>query len=330
MPCKKTYLYKAFKMSTIRHSRRLAAKPRVDYSELEEEEIVHMMPTARRSHRLVATPTINYTEMDDDDEAPVPAVGLAAPAVGLAAPAPAIGLAAPAPAPAPAVRITEAAEKKRHVNHMRELLAKCDNSKGKSEKAALAIEIMQYILTCVAFCNAHPRFRDAIVAKCYEFKKYEGDMPELVSACDAVLCVFGKPLEVPVVLPVLLPSGSCGDCHGCENEEEKLRAIMEARHAKKAVPVPVPAPAPAPVDAAFLREHLRRIQGEMEDAETEGYFHSLVTDYLTYVRKPEVLAALKASPSDRMIARGIIRQYENDLCCYHEEDMVDFLYLCPV
>lgn len=314
MPCKKTYLYKAFKMSTIRHSRRLAAKPTVNYSELEEEEIVHMMPTARRSHRLVATPTINYSELDDDDEAPVPAVGLAAPAPA----------SAPAPVPAPDIRITEAAEKKRHVNHMRELLAKCDNSKGKSEKAALAIEIMQYILTCVAFCNAHPRFRDAIVAKCYEFKKYEGDMPELVSACDAVLCVFGESLEVPAVLPVLLPSGSCGDCHGCENEEEKLRAIMEARHAKKA------APAPVPVDAAFLREHLRRIQGEMEDAETEGYFHSLVTDYLTYVRKPEVLAALKASPSDRMIARGIIRQYENDLCCHHEESMVDFLYLCPV
>ena len=253
-------------MSTIRHSRRLAAKPTVNYSELEEDEIVHMMPTARRSHRLAATPTINYTEPDDDD--------------------------------------------------------------GKSEKAALAIEIMQYILTCVAFCNAHPRFRDAIVAKCYEFKKYEGDMPELVSACDAVLHMFDESLEVPAVLPVLLPSGSCGDCHGCENEEEKLRAIMEARHAKKAAPAP--APAPVPVDATFLREHLRRIQGEMEDAETEGYFHSLVTDYLTYVRKPEVLAALKASPSDRMIARGIIRQYENDLCCYHEEDMVDFLYLCPV
>ena len=298
-------------MSTIRHSRRLAAKPTVNYSELEEDEIVHMMPTARRSHRLTATPTINYSELDDDDEAPVPA------------PVP-----VPVPAPAPAINITEAAEKKRHVAHIKNLLDKCDNSKGKSEKAALAIEIMQYILTCEAFCNAHPRFRDCVVAKCYEFKKYEGDMSELVSACDAVLCVFGKPLEVPVVLPVLLPSGSCGDCHGCENEEEKLRAIMEARHAKKVVPAP--APAPVPVDAAFLREHLRRIQGEMEDAETEGYFHSLVTDYLTYVRKPEVLAALKASPSDRMIARGIIRQYENDLCCHHEEAMVDFLYLCPV
>jgi hypothetical protein len=235
------------------------------------------------------------------------------------------------------IRITEEPvdeEKRRIISRVKELLDKCDNSKGKPAKAAVAIEIMQYILTCKGFCDAHPRFRDTVLAKCYEFKKYEGGLPELVSACDAVLHMFGKPLEVPAQLPVaVLPPGACGDCSDCKATEEKRRAELEAHYAKaaaRAAEKAAAASAVVPVDLVFLRQQLRRIQGEMEDAETDGYFHSLVTDYLTYVRKPEVLAALKTSPSDRMMARGIIRQYENDLCCHHEEAMDDFLALCPV
>ena len=299
-------------MSTpVRHSRRLAAKPRVNYSELEEDELI----AVRTSSRLAAKPRVDYSEKEE----PAPAVGLAAPAAVIT------------------IRITEKPvdeDKARHVAHIKSLLLKIDNIKGdKPARAAVAVEIMEYILTCKEFCDKHERFRDTIIAKCYELKKFEGaEFPAVASACEAVLHMFGKPLEVPTVLPVVMPSGACGNCPGCKATEAKLRTELEARHAKKAARAAEKAAAPAvvPVDLVFLRQQLRRIQGEMEDAETDGYFHSLVTDYLTYVRKPEVLAALKTSPSDRMMARGIIRQYECDLCCHHEEAMDDFLALCPV
>jgi hypothetical protein len=288
--------------AAIRRSRRLAAKPAVNYQE--EDEMIAVASPVRKSSRLAAKPAVNYSELDEDE--------VAAPAVTIS------------------IRIADKPvdeEKTRHIAHIKGLLLKIDNIKGdKPARAAGAVEIMHYVLTCKAFCDAHPRFREAVAAKCYELKKYEGEeFPEVASACDAVLHMFGKPLEVPAALPVVLSPGSCGDCSGCKKEEEKLRANLEKRHAKKkeeAVPVSV--------DIVFLRQHLRRIQGEMEDAETEGYFHSLVDDYLIYVRKPEVLAALKASPSDRMMARAIIRQYENDLCCHHVTSMEEFLKLCPV
>jgi hypothetical protein len=308
-------------MSTpVRHSRRLAAKPRVNYSELDEDEFV----VVRTSSRLAAKPRVDYAEKEET-----------APAVSLPAPA------SPAPAAVITIRITEKPvdeEKQRIISHFKGLLLKIDNIKGdKPARAAGAVEIMQYTLTCKEFCDKHPRFRDTVIAKCYELKKYNGEeFPEVASACDAVLHMFGKPLEVPTVLPVVMPSGACGDCSGCKTTEEKLRAELEARHVKaaaKAAEKPAPAPAPAapvPVDIFFLRQQLRRIQGEMEDAETDGYFHSLVDDYLAYVRKPEVLEALKKSPSDRMIARGIIRQYEGELCGHHQETLDDFLALCPI
>jgi hypothetical protein len=303
-------------MSTAtRQSRRLAAKPRVNYSELEEEVVAApVVNSVRRSSRLAAKPRVTYQDEDEDEAEAEDA--MAAPVVTIS------------------IRITEKpvdTEKTRHVAYIKGLLLKIDNIKGdKPARAAVAVEIMQYILTCKAFCDAHPRFRDTVVAKCYELKKYEcEEFPAVASACDAVLHMFGKPLEVPAALPVVLSPGSCGDCSGCKKEEEKLRANLEARHAKKKEKAEAPAPV-VPVDIVFLRQHLRRIQGEMEDALTEGYFHSLVDDYLIYIRKPNVLAALKASPSDRMMARAIIRQYENDLCGHHEDAMLDFLELCPV
>lgn len=92
-------------------------------------------------------------------------------------------------------------EEKRHIKRMNELMGRLTSIKGtrgRSAQADVAIELMEYFLTCKDFCDKYPIFRSVVIAKCNQFKGVDSiEFPALGAACDKVLRMFGE-LEAPV------------------------------------------------------------------------------------------------------------------------------------
>jgi hypothetical protein len=186
-----------------RRSKRLAAKPAVNYTEEEvEEEIPAVLPAIVVSETPAVLPTVVVTETPK--------------------------VAAPAPAKS---KLSD--EEHRIVAHIKGFLDRCNAAKEKKTRAAIATEFFYFIAVfCKEFCTKHKRFGDTVIEKAYEFKKYESEYVALMEAADKVLLTLGSPLDVPEPLPVPLPVGKCGSCDRCRAEADNIRARIEATYQK--------------------------------------------------------------------------------------------------
>lgn len=110
-------------------------------------------------------------------------------------------------------------EEKRHIKRMNELMGRLTSIKGtrgRSAQADVAIELMEYFLTCKDFCDKYPIFRSVVIAKCNQFKGVDSiEFPALGAACDKVLRMLGEletaekkqeavVLAAPAPVPVLV------------------------------------------------------------------------------------------------------------------------------
>ncbi len=57
------------------------------------------------------------------------------------------------------------------VNEIKNLLNKCDATKGRANKALMAIKILEYVIKQITFMAAHERFCIAVVSKAKEFQQ---------------------------------------------------------------------------------------------------------------------------------------------------------------
>ncbi len=296
-----------------RRSARLAAKPAVSYSE--EDETPQMLAKKfkldrykvgpapsppRRSARLAAKPAVDYTDDDDDSIYVEPNAPAPAPAGSLASLAVLI-----------TTRIKEKRmkeeEKLRHVTFIRQQLALMEPLKGNPEgRAAVSASIMNYLAShCLNFLAVHPRFRDTVVAKCYEFKKYESEYTQLIAACDRLLISLGLPTAVPTVLPVAPSKDGCGSCPGCLERADKERAKMEARYAA------VAAKKKAALEAASgktIRATITKLSQKVDKA-GDATWETIAQELLRYAYRSATMDWLKANQADMMWVRGLVRGY---------------------
>jgi hypothetical protein len=68
-------------------------------------------------------------------------------------------------------RLHEEEQKKRDINAIRELLAKCDTAQNKVDRIEICIETFDYLYTRPLLIKIHDRFRSAITQKITEFEK---------------------------------------------------------------------------------------------------------------------------------------------------------------
>ena len=144
--------------ASIRRSRRLAAKPAVNYVEEDAEAVTEPKPTVatiRRSTRLAEKASLVVRETT----APVS---------------------------------TLSNEEKRMVAHIKGFLERIETAKGKEIKAAISAELFYFIaIFGKEFCAKHKRFGDTVIAKAYEFKKNESNSMGLMKAADTMLLTLG-------------------------------------------------------------------------------------------------------------------------------------------
>ena len=102
------------------------------------------------------------------------------------------------PVPVPALTPDTAAfvaveERNKHIAVIRVLLDMSETLKGKESKAVAAIKILDYVSgEALEFTKSSERFKDTVIKKCYEFKRVNSDMPNVVEKADAVLTKLGK------------------------------------------------------------------------------------------------------------------------------------------
>ena len=250
------------KIAPIRRSTRLAKKPAVNYAEVDEEVAVqvssvsektrpktpvyliasgsvatitipasapvslivtetHTPAPFRRSSRLAKKPAVNYAEVDEvvaEVVGPLPAPVPEKPVV--------TETVTSTPTPTPLT-----AEEKRICDHIKGCLERTEKTTGKAAKATIAVELFHFIAAFAKeFSAKHKRWSDTVIAKAYEFKKYEPERIALVEAADKVLLALGAQVEIPVPLPVILPPGICTADAGAY--ASRMRAEMETSYQK--------------------------------------------------------------------------------------------------
>ena len=119
----------------------------------------------------------------------------------------------PVPVPIPASTPTSLSESDRikHIAVIRVLLDMSETLKGKESKAVAAIKILDYVSgEALEFTNSSERFKNTLINKCYEFKRVNSDMPDVVEKADAVLTKLDK----------------C-PCRRCSNLAEPMNTIVQ-------------------------------------------------------------------------------------------------------
>ena len=119
----------------------------------------------------------------------------------------------PVPVPIPASTPTSLSESDRikHIAVIRVLLDMSETLKGKESKAVAAIKILDYVSgEALEFTNSSERFKNTLINKCYEFKRVNSDMPDVVEKADAVLTKLDK-----------FP------CRRCSNLAEPMNTIVQ-------------------------------------------------------------------------------------------------------
>ena len=97
-----------------------------------------------------------------------------------------------APVPAPME------EKGKHIAVFNVLLDICDAIKGKEGKAVVFLKLLDYASSdALEFTKGHCMFKDVVVNRCYEFKRFNSDMLQLVEKANTVLTKLGLSTIIP-------------------------------------------------------------------------------------------------------------------------------------
>ncbi len=89
-------------------------------------------------------------------------------------------------------------DKLKHVTVIKRLLDEFTQSHDKDTKVEKAINILNYISNeALEFTKNYKKFKNTIINKCYEFKKYESHRRELVEKSDEVLIKLGASTTIP-------------------------------------------------------------------------------------------------------------------------------------
>jgi hypothetical protein len=89
-------------------------------------------------------------------------------------------------------------DKNKHIEEIKGMLNECENTKGKENKAKIAIRILNYVINeAVDFTKSYPHFKETVINKCYEFKQLNSDMPDIVDKSNEVLVKFGASTTIP-------------------------------------------------------------------------------------------------------------------------------------
>ena len=161
------------------------------------------------------------------------------------APAPA----APAPAPPAPVPATSAeAEKTRHIEFIKGILADVDTAVGRDVRAMASKILFDYLAgSALEFVKNHPKFKDTVIAKGYELKRDAPEKVKMVESINRVLTALGMPLVQPVW---------CWGCNQtpCIGAAKPVNTVVQPITTTTPVPAPAPVAAPAPAPAPTRTE----------------------------------------------------------------------------
>jgi len=125
-------------------------------------------------------------------------------------PAP-IPIPVPVPVPAPVPASLSESDRIKHIAVIKVLLDMSETLKGKESKAVAAIKILDYVSgEALEFTKSSERFKNTLINKCYEFKRVNSDMPDVVEKADVVLTKLDK----------------C-PCSRCSNLAEPMNTIVQ-------------------------------------------------------------------------------------------------------
>ena len=102
----------------------------------------------------------------------------------------------------------------KHCSWLRQKLDVIDSLNEKEEKIPIALDILNYLSTdALEFTKHHPRFKAAVIKKCYEFKLGHPDIHCIIDASNRLLTVLGEQLAVSDVVIKELKCESCDKFH---------------------------------------------------------------------------------------------------------------------
>jgi hypothetical protein len=125
-------------------------------------------------------------------------------------------------------------EKIRHTNHIKELLIKCDTTRGLENKKNICRALMEYIGNeALDYTLAHDGFKNQVIKKCNEFKEVHPEFPDLIEVCNDTLRKLGISVTTPVTTPVpietsLTPARIYDSEH--DNRVELMKKILIQRN----------------------------------------------------------------------------------------------------
>jgi hypothetical protein len=160
-------------------------------------------------------------------------------------------VAAPKPAePAKTPATYPEDEKVKHVTAIKAMLATQEELKGKENKAANAIKILDYVSgEALDFTKSHERFKNTVINKCYEFKQDNADMPEVAKKADETLVKLGASTTIPADWKKPEMCRVCGGNHATPVLSKELNEVITAWEKSQS-----PVVAPKPVEPVKPKE----------------------------------------------------------------------------
>jgi hypothetical protein len=136
------------------------------------------------------------------------------------------------------------ADRTKHINAIKTMLAECDKTKGKENKAVIAIKILDYVSgEALDFTKSTDKFKEAVINKCYEIKQNNADMPEVVKKVDETLVKLGASTTIPDGWKKTDVCRACGDNHPTpvlsKGLNEVINACVDSQPPIVATPIPV-------------------------------------------------------------------------------------------
>jgi hypothetical protein len=189
-------------------------------------------------------------------------------------------VATPKPVAAPAAY--SEADKIKHVTAIKDMLAECEEARGKDNKEKIAIKLLDYVSgEALEFTKAHERFKDTVINKCYEFKQSEPDRKELVAKSDDVLTKLGASTTIPDGWKKTDRCRVCDGNHATPALSKELNEVINAWENSQS-----PVVAPKPVEPVKPKENTSALDLALFTALAKKYnFKSAMENpklYLSY------------------------------------------------
>lgn len=84
------------------------------------------------------------------------------------------------------------------ITTIKNLILDVEITKGKENKAAIAIKLLKYICDdALDFTKSNSRFNDVVVRKCYQFKLENSNIPKLIEEANKTLTKLGASTTIP-------------------------------------------------------------------------------------------------------------------------------------